>query len=64
LLCAVAGLDHPVVARHAIGAHDLDATSLGDRFVVLAVCVVYRRCAIPVVWTILPAGKKRAWRRE
>jgi hypothetical protein len=42
----------------------LDATSLGDRFVVLAVCVVYRGCAIPVAWTILPAQKKRAWRRE
>ena len=26
----------------------LDATSLGDRFVVLAICVVYRGCAIPV----------------
>lgn len=42
----------------------LDATSLGDRFVVLAICVVYRGCGIPVAWTILPAGKKRAWRRE
>jgi DDE family transposase len=42
----------------------LDATSLGDRFVVLAVCVVYRGCAIPVAWSILPAGKKQAWRRE
>ena len=42
----------------------LDATSLGDRFVVLAICVVYRGCAIPVAWTILPAGQKRAWRRE
>lgn len=42
----------------------LDATSLGDRFVVLAVCVVYRGCGIPVAWTILPAGKKQAWRRE
>src|SRR6266542_1445064 len=42
----------------------LDANSLGDRFVVLAVCVVYRGCGIPVAWTILPAGKKRAWRRE
>src|SRR6266511_4309605 len=42
----------------------LDASSLGDRFVVLAVCVVYRGCGIPVAWTILPAGKKRAWRRE
>jgi hypothetical protein len=42
----------------------LDATSLGDRFVVLAVCVVYRGCAIHIAWTILPAQKKRAWRRE
>jgi hypothetical protein len=42
----------------------LDATSLGDRFVVLAICVVYRGCAIPVAWTILPAQKKPAWRRE
>jgi hypothetical protein len=40
-----------------------DATSLGDRFVVLAICVVYRGCGIPVAWTILPAGRKRAWRR-
>ena len=42
----------------------LDATSLGDRFVVLAVSVVYRGCAIPVCWTILPAGRRQAWRRE
>src|SRR5262249_19116244 len=31
---------------------------------VLAVSVVYRGCAIPVAWVILPAGAKRAWRRE
>ncbi len=42
----------------------LDATSLGDRFVVLAVSVVYRGCAIPVAWTVLPAGRKGAWRDE
>jgi len=42
----------------------LDATSLGDRFVVLAVSVVYRGIGIPVAWTILPAGQKQAWRRE
>lgn len=42
----------------------IDASSLSDRFVVLAVCVVYRGCAIPVAWTILPAGKQHAWRRE
>jgi hypothetical protein len=42
----------------------LDATTLGDRFVVLAISVVYRGCAIPVAWRILPAGEKHAWRRE
>jgi hypothetical protein len=42
----------------------IDASSLGDRFVVLAISVVYRGCAIPVAWTILPANQKRAWRRE
>ena len=42
----------------------IDATSLGQRFVVLAVSVVYRGCAIPVAWVILPAGAKHAWRRE
>jgi hypothetical protein len=41
-----------------------DATTLGQRFVVLAVSVVYRGCAIPVAWVILPAGAKHAWRRE
>ena len=42
----------------------IDATTLGTRFVVLAVSVVYRGCAIPVAWVILPAGAKHAWRRE
>lgn len=42
----------------------LDATTLGDRFVVLAISVVYRGCAIPVAWVVLEAGKKQAWRRE
>src|SRR5207253_10454249 len=42
----------------------LDATTLGKRFVVLAVSVVYRGCAIPVAWVILLAGAKHAWRRE
>lgn len=45
-------------------AFAIDATALSDRFVVLAVCVVYRGCAIPVAWTILPANHKRAWRPE
>ena len=42
----------------------LAATTLGQRFVVLAVSVVYRGCAIPVAWVILPAGAKHAWRCE
>ena len=42
----------------------IDATTLGERFVVLAVSVVYRGCAIPVAWVILPAGTTHAWRRE
>jgi len=40
----------------------LDASSLDDRFVVLALSVVYRSCAIPVAWAVLPAGQKGAWR--
>ena len=39
----------------------LDATTLGQRFVVLAISVLYRGCAIPVAWTVLPAGEKHAW---
>ena len=40
------------------------ATTLGQRFVGLAVSVVYRGCAIPVAGVILPAGAQHAWRRE
>ena len=42
----------------------LDATTLGTRLTVLAISVVYRGCAIPVIWTVLPATAKHAWRRE
>src|SRR5215468_205567 len=42
----------------------VDATTLGQRFVVLVVSVVYRGCAIPVAWTVLPATAKHAWRGE
>ena len=42
----------------------LDATTLGQRFTVLAISVVYRGCAIPVAWAIVQAGEKRAWRPE
>ena len=40
----------------------IDATSLGDRFVVLTVSVVYRGTGIPVIWTVLAGQKKEAWR--
>ena len=42
----------------------IDATALGARFVMLAVSVVYRGCAVPVAWVVLPANTKHAWRRE
>jgi len=40
----------------------LDATTLGQRFTVLAVSVVYRGCAIPVAWAVVPATTKGKWR--
>jgi hypothetical protein len=40
----------------------LDASNLRDRFTVLAVSVVYRGCAIPVAWIIIPQVQKGAWR--
>ena len=45
-------------------AFTLDATSLGERFVVLCISLVYRGIGIPVAWCVLPAGEKHAWRRE
>jgi Transposase DDE domain len=42
----------------------LDATTLGQRFVVLAISVLYRGCAVPVAWKILPAATKHPWQPE
>ena len=39
----------------------LDATTLGQRFTVLTISVMYRGSAIPVAWAILPATQKGAW---
>jgi len=39
----------------------LDATTLGQRFTVLAISVLVCGCAIPVAWVVLPATKKGAW---
>jgi hypothetical protein len=40
----------------------LDATTLGQRFTVLALSVVYGGCAIPVAWVVVPATQKGKWR--
>jgi hypothetical protein len=42
----------------------LDATTLGQRFTVLAVSVLYRGCAVPVAWKILRATETHAWGPE
>jgi len=39
----------------------VDATLLRDQVAALVVSVVYRGCAIPVAWHILPANRKGAW---
>jgi hypothetical protein len=43
-------------------AFALDATTLGQRFTVLAVCIVYRGCAIPVAWAVVVATAKGSWK--
>lgn len=48
-------------AEHRL-ALALDATSLGDRWIVLSVSVLVRGCAIPVAWKVLPAHAKGSWR--
>jgi hypothetical protein len=40
----------------------LDATTLGERFVVLEAAVLYRGGAVPVAWAVLPAAAKGAWK--
>ena len=42
----------------------LDATTLADTLVILTVSVVYKGCAVPIAWKMLPAGRKRAWKPE
>ena len=39
----------------------IDATMHGDKVAALVVSVLYRGCAIPVAWRILPANKKSPW---
>jgi hypothetical protein len=40
----------------------MDATSMKKVFVVLSLSVVYRGCAIPIAWAVLPEGKPGAWK--
>jgi hypothetical protein len=40
----------------------MDASTLGQRFTVLAISIMYRGCAIPIAWVVLPATSKGAWR--
>lgn len=42
----------------------LDATSSGSRFVLLVISVVYRGCAVPILWKVLIAGVKHPWKPE
>jgi hypothetical protein len=40
----------------------MDATSLGNRWTILAISVVISGCAIPVAWKVIPAGQAGSWR--
>jgi hypothetical protein len=42
----------------------LDATTLGQRFVVLVISVLYRGCAVPVAWKVLRATEAHPWQQE
>ena len=40
----------------------MDASTLGERFTVLSISVMYRGCGIPIAWKIIPAMEDGAWR--
>lgn len=40
----------------------LDASTLGERFTVLNLSVLYRGCALPVAWVIIRAKQQGSWR--
>ena len=42
----------------------MDATTLGERYVVLAISVLYRQCAIPIAWKIFAAKAQSEWKVE
>jgi Transposase DDE domain len=39
----------------------LDPTNFGARFTVLNISVLYRACAVPVIWTVVEGGEPGAW---
>ncbi len=39
-----------------------DASTLGKRFTLLVISVVYRGCGIPVAWKIVVATEKGSWK--
>ncbi len=41
----------------------MDATNLKDILCVLVVSVVYRGCAIPIAWQVVPFGQKGSWKQ-
>ncbi|MBD2616051.1 transposase [Nostoc punctiforme FACHB-252] len=40
----------------------MDATTLGNRFTVLAISVLIRGCAVPVAWKVVKANQPGAWK--
>ena len=42
----------------------MDASSLGERFVVLAMSIVCRGCAIPVAWVVVKAAEPGKWQPQ
>ncbi len=43
-------------------ALSMDAMTLGERFTVLNISVVYRGCGMTIAWKIIEAGQEGAWR--
>jgi DDE family transposase len=39
----------------------LDPTNFADRFTVLNISVLYRGCAVPIIWTVVEGGEPGAW---
>ncbi|MGI8550807.1 MAG: hypothetical protein ACR2PL_08485 [Dehalococcoidia bacterium] len=53
-----------VLALWSVGMVLARSCALSAVSLVLAASVVYRGCAIPVAWTMLPANQQHAWRGE